>query len=112
MESCVFCKIVEGSIPANIVAQTDSAIAIQDIEPQAPVHLLIIPKRHIQSLRELDDERLGGQLLSLAVEAAKRQGLEEAGFRVITNDGQGAGQSVFHLHFHVLGGKSFGPGIV
>jgi histidine triad (HIT) family protein len=112
MENCIFCKIVEGSIPANMVAQTDTAIAIHDIEPQAPVHLLIIPKRHIQSLRELDDERLGGQLLSLAVEAAKRQGLEESGFRVITNDGQGAGQSVFHLHFHVVGGKSFGPGIV
>ena len=112
MDDCIFCKIVSGDIPADIVAENDVAIAIRDIQPQMPVHDLVIPKRHIRSLQDLDDEMLGGRLLSLAIEVARKEGVAETGYRLLTNDGEAAGQTVFHLHFHVLGGRPLGPGLV
>jgi histidine triad (HIT) family protein len=100
MSDCLFCKIVERKIPAKIVHDDDLAIAIEDIHPQAPVHLLVIPRKHLISLKEAtaDDKTLLGHLHVVAAQLARERGLES---------GAGAGQSVFHLHVHVLGGREF-----
>ena len=92
----------------EFVAQSEHAVAFDDIAPSAPVHMLVVPKRHVNSLRELDDPGLAAELLSLASKAAEERGLYNTGYRVITNDGEVAGQTVFHLHFHVLGGQRLG----
>lgn len=104
---CIFCKIAAHEVPANIVFEDDDLIAFHDISPQAPVHILLIPRRHITSLSHADpgDEALLGKLLTAANRAAMDAGLAERGFRVVINTGAGAGQSVFHLHVHVLGGR-------
>jgi histidine triad (HIT) family protein len=107
-ENCIFCRIAAGELGTEFVAQSEHAVAFDDIAPAAPVHVLIVPKRHIASLRELDDPELAGELLALASQVASQKGLLDGGYRVVTNDGPEAGQTVFHLHFHVLGGQKLG----
>jgi histidine triad (HIT) family protein len=107
---CLFCKIVAGEIPADVVLDTDDAIVFRDIAPQAPVHLLAVPKRHIPSIAAVtpDDWHTLGEL----VDAANRAGqdaLGERGYRIATNVGEEAGQTVFHLHLHIMGGAPLGP---
>ena len=105
--SCLFCRIHAKEIPAEIVHQDERAIVIRDINPQAPTHLLIIPQEHIESLDDASqrDEALLGHLLRIAARVAAAAGLTETGYRTVINNGAGAGQSVFHLHVHVLGGR-------
>ena len=108
MADCLFCKIVAGEIPAKIVKRSANALAFRDIDAKAPVHLLVIPTRHIPAVRDAkgpDDERLLGSLLAFAAEVAAELGLDADGYRIVTNTGKNAGQSVGHLHFHVLGGR-------
>jgi histidine triad (HIT) family protein len=114
VKACLFCRIVEGAIPADIVFQDEHALAFRDINPQAPVHILIIPKRHVPSLHESApvDRDLLARLLLLCKEIAHEHGLAESGYRVVTNIGRDAGQTVSHMHLHVLGGRrmSWPPG--
>jgi histidine triad (HIT) family protein len=109
MGDCLFCKIVDGKIPAKLVTQDDRAIAFRDINPQAPTHVLIVPKKHIPSLNELgdDDAALVGHLHVLAKKIAADEGLTD-GWRTVFNTGAHAGQTVFHIHLHLLGGRSMG----
>jgi histidine triad (HIT) family protein len=104
---CLFCRIVSGEIPGEFVHQDQRAVVIRDINPQAPTHLLVIPREHIESLDDAShkDEALLGYLLRVAARVANAAGLAEGGYRTVINNGAGAGQSVFHLHIHVLGGR-------
>ncbi len=106
-DDCIFCKIVGGAFGTEFVAENDLAVAFRDIQPQAPVHVLIVPRRHIPALRDLepDDAEVAASLLALAAQVAAAEGLHTGGYRVLTNDGPDAGQTVPHLHFHVLGGR-------
>jgi histidine triad (HIT) family protein len=110
MTDCIFCRIARHEIPANVVREDDDCIAIRDLQPRAPVHVLVIPKRHVASVTELDesDETLAGHLLVVAREVARADGVAESGYRLVLNAGPDAGQSVDHLHLHVLGGREFG----
>ena len=112
--SCLFCKIVNDEIPSEFVHTDDRCVVIRDIDPQAPMHLLIIPHEHLESLDEASqkDEALLGHLLRIAARTANEQGHGENGYRTVINTGVGAGQSVFHLHVHVLAGRqlSWPPG--
>lgn len=112
MNDTVFGKIIRGEIPAHIVYETEHVLAFRDIAPQAPTHIVVIPKQRVESLAHADDPQLLGQLLLACKEVAQREGLDEEGYRVVTNIGANGGQSVFHLHFHVLGGRelSWPPG--
>jgi histidine triad (HIT) family protein len=105
---CLFCSIVEGETPADTVYQDERSLAFRDINPQAPVHVLVVPRDHMESLDDASqkDEALLGHLLRVAARVANEQGLSETGYRTVINTGAGAGQSVFHLHVHVLGGRS------
>jgi histidine triad (HIT) family protein len=108
MADCLFCKIVAGEIPATIVKRSADALAFRDIDARAPVHVLVIPTRHVAAVRDAkgqEGERLLGRLLAFAAELATEQGLDAEGYRVVTNTGKNAGQSVDHLHLHVLGGR-------
>ncbi len=107
--TCLFCKIIQKKIPSPIVYEDDRALAFADISPQAPTHLLIIPKRHIARLADLQsgDEGLMAHLLIVVQKLAKEKGLLESGFRTVINSGEDAGQSVFHLHVHLMGGRIF-----
>ena len=107
-ENCIFCRIANGEMGTEFVAQSEHGVAFDDVAPVAPVHMLVVPKRHVSSLRELDDPVIASDLLALATRAAEARGLYSTGYRVITNDGEVAGQTVFHLHFHVLGGQRLG----
>jgi histidine triad (HIT) family protein len=109
MEDCLFCKIVAGQIPSDIVYQDDDVLAFNDINPQAPQHILFIPKRHIASMTDLtvEDGPLLAKIYVAASGVAKRLSLER-GYRFLTNVGPDSGQSVFHLHFHLLGGRPLG----
>ncbi len=109
-ENCLFCKIVEGEIPSDFVHQDDSCVVIRDINPQAPMHVLVIPRDHIESLDDASqrDEGLLGHLLRVAARVANELGHADSGYRCVINTGEGAGQSVFHLHVHVLGGRPLG----
>lgn len=104
---CLFCRIIAGEIPAEVIQQDDQCIVIRDINPQAPTHLLAIPREHMESLDEASrsDEPMLGHLLRVAARIANEQGLGESGYRTVINTGAGAGQSVFHLHVHILGGR-------
>jgi histidine triad (HIT) family protein len=106
-QDCLFCRIVDGEIPAEIIHESDSAIAFRDINPQAPTHVLIIPRRHISTINDLSagDKELVGSLHLAAKEIAQQEGLADDGYRVVMNCGEGAGQSVFHIHLHLLGGR-------
>ena len=115
MADCLFCKIVAGEIPAKIVKRSADALAFRDIDAKAPVHLLVIPARHVAAVRDAtgaDGERLLGSLLAFAAGVASDEGLDGEGYRIVTNTGRNAGQSVDHLHLHVLGGRkmSWPPG--
>lgn len=109
MADTIFTKIINREIPANIVYEDDECLAFHDVNPQAPTHILVVPKTPIASLTDAkpDDQALLGHLLLVANKIAKDQGVDEA-FRLIVNNGAGAGQSVFHLHIHLLAGRSFG----
>lgn len=105
--ACLFCRVIAGEIPADFVLRDDLSVVIRDINPQAPTHLLVIPQEHIESLDDASqkDEALLGHLLRIAARVANAAGLAEGGYRTVINNGAGAGQSVFHLHVHVLGGR-------
>jgi histidine triad (HIT) family protein len=109
MSDCLFCKIIAGEIPADIVYQDDTALAFKDINPQAPVHFLVIPKKHIATLADAedDDELLLGHLLRVVTKLAEKEGYTEPGFRTVVNTNAGAGQTVFHIHVHLLAGRPF-----
>ena len=106
---CIFCKIVSGDIPSAKVYEDDKVLAFKDLDPQAPVHVLIIPKQHIASMAEINEENSSvvAHIFEVAAIIAKENGLEN-GFRVVSNCGESAGQSVMHLHFHLMGGRDFG----
>jgi histidine triad (HIT) family protein len=106
-QNCLFCRMITKEIPADFAYQDDHAVVIRDINPQAPTHLLVIPVEHLDSLDEAarKDEQLLGHLLRVAARVANDEGLVESGYRTVINTGAGAGQSVFHLHVHVLGGR-------
>jgi len=106
VDDCLFCRIVAGKIPATVVYEDDHVMAINDVFPRAPFHVLVVPRRHVASLADLDDELLGGRLLQ-AVRRVARQGGVGDNFRLVVNNGDHAGQTVWHLHFHVLGGREF-----
>ena len=110
MENCLFCKIAKGEIPSNIVYQDEHVVAFVDINPQAPKHILLIPRQHIASMTDitLDDGLLLAQLFTTAQRLAHEMNIDESGYRFVSNVGPDAGQSVFHLHFHLLGGRRFG----
>jgi len=104
---CIFCQIVAGKVPSDIVYQDEEVVAFRDINPQAPIHLLIIPKRHIPSLTHLSETEslLIGHMVNTANEMAKREGVSESGYRLVVNCGKEGGQLVPHLHMHLLGGR-------
>ncbi len=106
-ENCIFCKIANKEIPSNFVYEDDLVVAFKDLEPVAPTHILIVPKEHKLNLSQYteEDEKLLGHILTVAAHVARELGLEESGYRVITNAGPDAGQSVMHTHFHLLGGR-------
>ena len=110
IEDCLFCKIVAGEIPADIVHETDDTLAFRDINPQAPVHILIIPRKHIATINDLDDadKAIVGSLFTAARDIAAAEGLAEEGYRVVMNCNEAAGQTVFHIHLHLLGGRRMG----
>jgi histidine triad (HIT) family protein len=107
MEDCIFCKIIQGEIPAQLVHQDEYVIAFPDIHPKAPQHFLIIPRRHIATLNDLkaEDTWLAGHLLQTARELAQRFDIAEPGYRVLMNCNEGGGQMIFHIHLHLLGGR-------
>ncbi|HWH24842.1 MAG TPA: histidine triad nucleotide-binding protein [Candidatus Limnocylindria bacterium] len=107
---CLFCSIAAGEVPADIVQQDDLVVAFRDITPKAPTHVLLIPRRHIASAADLSgtDSEMLGRLFAVAAQVARDAGVAEDGFRLVTNSGPAAGQSVAHLHFHLLGGRSLG----
>ncbi len=105
MTDCLFCKMVAGEIKPDSVYEDNDVLAFRDINPQAPVHLLIIPKTHIATLNDLDDLALSGKLLQTAILLAKQEGLAEEGYRTVFNCNESGGQEVFHLHMHLLGGR-------
>jgi len=106
VDDCLFCRIVEGKIPATIVYEDDDVMAINDVFPRAPFHVLVVPRKHVAKLSDLEDEALGGKLLQ-AVRKVARQGGVGDNFRLVVNNGDHAGQTVWHLHIHVLGGREF-----
>jgi histidine triad (HIT) family protein len=105
MADCLFCRVVAGEIPATIVKRSEDAVAFRDIDPRAPTHVLVIPTRHVPAVRDVNDQAMLGGLLRFAAEVATELGLDAGGYRIVTNTGKDAGQSVDHLHFHVLGGR-------
>jgi histidine triad (HIT) family protein len=106
-QDCLFCRIVAGDIPSDVVYQDERSLVFRDINPQAPVHVLVVPREHLESLDDASqkDEALLGHLLRVAARVANEEGLSEGGYRTVINTGAGVGQSVFHLHLHVLGGR-------
>jgi histidine triad (HIT) family protein len=111
MVDCLFCKLVAGEIPARIVKRTDDAVAFHDIDAKAPVHVLVIPTAHVPAVRDAggaEGKVMLGRLLQFTAEVAGELGLDERGYRIVTNTGPDARQSVDHLHFHVLGGRKLG----
>jgi histidine triad (HIT) family protein len=106
---CLFCGIVAGTIGADVVAEGDDWIAFRDIHPQAPSHVLVVPRRHVATLDDLGDgdDLIVGTLVAAAARIARDEGLVDGGYRLVANCGAGAGQSVFHIHLHLLGGRGF-----
>lgn len=111
--SCVFCKLVDGTLPSKKVYEDDKILVFHDLQPQTPVHVLAIPKEHIENVNSINEENSNiiGYIFSKIPEIAKDLGLDN-GYRIITNCGKGGGQSVFHLHFHIIGGEDLGENIV
>lgn len=114
MEDCIFCKIVNKQIPATVVYENDKVLAFNDINPVAPVHVVIIPKEHIADVKALNpgNAAIVADIHLAAAEIAKKLGIADRGFRIINNCGKDAGQTVFHLHYHLLGGIALGPKIL
>lgn len=108
-DECLFCKILDGDIPADIVYESDTSLAFRDINPQAPTHVLVIPRKHIATINDLEDGDAAtiGSLFSAAREIAAEEGLSEQGYRTVINCNEAAGQTVFHVHLHLLGGRAF-----
>ncbi len=107
MSNCLFCSIANGTIPSNKVYEDDRILAFRDISPEAPVHIVIIPKQHISNILEIDySDNLGQKMLEVAAKIAKDEGIAESGFRIVNNCNADGGQTVFHLHFHLLGGRN------
>lgn len=108
MSDCLFCRIAAGSLPATIVHQDPQCVAFEDLHPQAPTHVLVIPRKHVSSLRECsqEDQAILGHLLLACASVARQKGLLEQGYRIVANSGRDGGQTVFHLHFHLLGGRA------
>lgn len=111
MADDIFCKIIRGEVPTQKILETENVIVIKDISPKAPVHDLVIPKKHIESLNEAnhEDQIILGELLLAAVQAAEKEGIKESGYSLILNTGKNGGQLVPHVHIHILGGKNLGP---
>ena len=113
-ENCIFCKIARGEIPGDIVYEDEDCVAFRDINPQAPTHVLVIPRKHIEGLAEMEpeDQELLGKLAAVAAKVAEQEGLNDSGYRVVINWGADGGMAVPHLHLHVLGGRkmSWPPG--
>ena len=111
-DACLFCRIIRKEIPAKIVAENEDCVAFRDINPQAPVHILIVPRAHIPTVKEVTDPTLVGKLTSMATDLAQRAGVADGGYRLVINTNADAGQTVFHLHLHLLGGRhmSWPPG--
>jgi diadenosine tetraphosphate (Ap4A) HIT family hydrolase len=108
MDDCLFCKIAAGKIPARKVFEDDRVLVIEDIAPVAPLHLLLIPRKHFINALDLDpaDHELVGHIYGIAARIAREKGVAESGFRIVSNNNAGAGQSVFHIHFHLLAGRT------
>ena len=107
-DDCLFCRIIRGEIPAAFVAQTPECVAFRDINPQAPTHIVIVPRAHIPTLSDVKDPLIVAQMTRLATDLAKSEGVAASGFRVVVNTNADAGQTVFHLHMHLLGGRRMG----
>ncbi|HIF54912.1 MAG: histidine triad nucleotide-binding protein [Methylococcales bacterium] len=105
MTDCLFCMMVTGEIKPDVVFEDEHVLAFRDINPQAPVHILIIPKAHVATLNDLEDATLSGHLLQCAIQLAKQEGLAEEGYRTVFNCNKQGGQEVYHLHMHLLGGR-------
>lgn len=110
MNPCLFCGIVDGTIKANIVYQNEGLVAFKDISPKAPVHILIIPRKHLVSILDIeaDDSALIAEIFQVAGRLVREHGIADSGFRMVVNSGADAGQTVFHLHYHLLGGRQMG----
>jgi histidine triad (HIT) family protein len=108
MSDCIFCKIADKKIPSKIVHEDDQCVAFDDVNPQAPTHTLVIPKRHVASVAEMTEADTGllGHLMIVGSKVAKQKGIAEGGYRFVINTGKFGGQTVFHLHLHVLGGRA------
>lgn len=104
-DQCLFCRIARREIPATLVAETEDCVAFRDINPQAPVHVLVVPRTHVASLNEATDARLVGRLALVAAEIARKEGIADSGYRTVINTNADAGQTVFHIHLHLLGGR-------
>ena len=105
MADCIFCRIIAGEIPATLVAETSDSISIRDIDAKAPVHVLVLPREHVASLAAATDPAMLGSVMALAAQVARDEGISESGYRTVINTGSDGGQSVDHLHVHVLGGR-------
>lgn len=105
-DDCLFCRIVRKEIPAKLVAEDEHCVAFRDINPQAPLHVLVIPREHVPSLDEARDPELLGRLSLMAADIARREGVAASGYRTVMNTNSAAGQTVFHVHLHLLGGRS------
>jgi len=105
-DDCLFCRIVRKEIPAKLVAEDEHSLAFRDINPQAPVHVLVIPKEHVPSLDQASDPAMLGRLSLMAAEIARREGINGDGYRTVVNTNRAAGQTVFHIHLHLLGGRA------
>jgi histidine triad (HIT) family protein len=105
-DDCLFCRIVRKEIPAKLVAEDEYSVAFRDINPQAPVHVLVVPREHVPSLDQANDPAMIGRLALVAAEIARKEGIAESGYRTVINTNAAAGQTVFHVHLHLLGGRS------
>lgn len=107
-DSCLFCRIVRREIPSTVVAEDEQLLAFRDVHPQAPIHILVIPKAHVGTLNDVGDFALVGRMARMATEIAEREGIAQRGYRVVINTNADGGQTVPHLHLHLLGGRSLG----
>ena len=105
---CLFCRIIRKEIPARMVEEDEHCVAFRDINPQAPVHILVIPRAHVASLNDVTDPAIVGRMHLMAARLAQSEGLAERGYRTVINTNADAGQTVFHIHLHILGGRSMG----
>lgn len=115
-QNCIFCKIIRGEIPAKKVFENESVLAFEDVNPVAPVHTLVVPKKHYESILDISATEAGladlSRLMAALPQIAEELGVEESGFRLINNCGEEGGQTVRHVHFHLIGGKNLGPGLI